>query len=661
MKDYLRKLINWGMYDGIEKPVEYALSRAAAIFILLSLVKANEVLILAHGNLSSLLEYGRMLKTYYIVFVYQDFVFSLFLFASLVLYVRILKGRITLASTTVYITLLLLSAYAAINLEFFRVFKDVFDFTYYSGDFFRLSFWKTNFSSIAEVASPTGLAIKFVFLASLMLVLPQLLRKLFSLLSRIDRKVSYSLGFIIFCYVLVSSAVAHLLYAEYPYFFERLGDFTVFEKNIYFALVKSYFLVFSGDEASSESIDYTLFGFNLSEYAFTDPSRPMAKEALEGRSGGVRNLNVVVVILESFRADSIEVYGGPVKNTPNMKRLENNSMLFKRFYVNSPLSANSLPTLLCSVYPYPNHKKIVLKKPHLKSLCLPDVLKSCGYGTAFYYSGYLDYYNEGDFIENRGFDLFYTAYNISEREHVKTTSWGFDDFSLLKPSFTWIDSQGGRPFLIFYYTTSTHHPFGVPPGNAVYGSEDLSERYNSAIHYTDKFVGEVYDNLGKRGLLNNTLIVLVGDHGQRITEEVDYKMYYPSEENIHVPLIIVDSGRISEKEVSSRPGSMVDLVPTLLDLMGISVLNPFQGESLLKEINETIYITSSHGEYDGAIEGDIKVVYNTNRNTISVFNLSAGEEPIENQQYPANVDTILLRVKRWAALQNYLLDKEMIW
>ncbi|MFH1788873.1 MAG: LTA synthase family protein [Candidatus Altiarchaeota archaeon] len=646
--------------DGIEKPFEYALTRAVTLLVVLASVKAWQMLVLVGWDLPVILGNWMSFKVFYPIVFYNDFLFCLVYFVFVLAVVRVFRGENFFASAVVYAVTFFLSLYALANIEFYRVFGDVFDFTYYSGNMLRTAFVRSNLSSVRAVVDVASFLARLGAACLFILFFPHVLRRILSKTSRVDRRVSLMAAAALLTIILASSVISYSMYERYPYFFEKLGDFTVFEKNIYFTLAESYFRVFH--EAGDENVkpDLNLFLFDESEYVYTDAARPLVKKRIAEYTEEAERLNVIVFILESFRADSMQVFGAPVNNTPNLEKLADHSILFDNFYVNSPLSAKSLPTILCSVYPYPNYKKIVLKRQNMSLLCLPDVLKSLGYSTAFYTTSYLDYYHDIDFMRHRGFDTIYTAYNFSETLKTKPKSWGYDDFELVEPSIAWMRERDS-PFLMYYYTQSTHHPFTIPDGNYVYGSEDIGDRYLSAIHYTDAFIGELLKRLGQENLLEDTLLVFIGDHGQLLTyETTGFEMYYLYQGNLHVPLMITVPGS-REKTMSHDLSSMISLVPTILDILRINTENPFQGESLLKEKNETVYLVSSQGKYIGVIEGELKVVVNPETMKVSVYNVSVGDEEVPEANQPENTDELVKKAITWSITQNQLLDRELIW
>lgn len=651
--------------EGIENPVKYSAVRAAAFFILLFYVKVSQVLILVHWDLNRLLASGKALRVFFPVFLYQDFLFCALFFLVVCLWVRVLGGRKFFASLTVYLAMFVLSVYALANIDFYTALRDVFDFTYYSGNMLRSSFVRSNISSALEVLNPFVALVRLFSASLFLLYFPGLLDKFAVRVRRVDLWLRLVVSFFLIYLIVLSSAFSYSYYDRYPDLFEFTGDFTVFEKNLYFTLADSYILVFHGKPDKYLNPDLSLLRFDDENYVYTDPARPLVKvKRIVEETDNKPELNVVVIILESFRTDSLQVFGMPLNNTPNMVKLAENAVLFDNFYVNSPLSAKSLPTIMCSVHPYPNYKKIVLMNPGLRLLCLPEILKTFNYSTAFFSGFYMDYFREIDFLEKRQLDYFYTAHNISTEKYVKTTSWGFDEFALIEPSFEWIKKQEGNPFLAYYYTQSTHHPFRVPDDNYVFGSQDLGSRYYSAIYHTDKFIGELVRNLEANNLMNNTVIILVADHGILLTEwdeKTGFEVYYLYQENIHIPLIIINKKDIHEKQVNHKLGSLVDLVPTILDILNINIENPHQGQNLLEENENPVYLVSSHGKYIGIIKDDIKIVVNTKTRDVEVYNITVRDEIIPETSHPENTDELVNKAITWSITQNQLLEREIIW
>ena len=297
-----------------------------------------------------------------------------------------------------------------------------------------------------------------------------------------------------------------------------------------------------------------------------------------------RPKHVVLWFAESIGTRYTQLYGAEHATTPNLVRLKGKSLRFDRYYANQPISIQAIFGALCGMYPYPDNKFITLVNPRIACPSIMETLTSQGWRAALFHGGIFGFTDKLKFLGERGFDVMYDGENMPGAEKWWSNGWGIDDASLVEQGLAWLDQKPGSPSLSVYIPLFPHHDYFLPPkAPRPFGARDEFSKYLNGVAYTDMLFGRLYDEYEKRGLADDTLFVFVGDHGEAFGQHPRNKLHgsFVYEENVHAPLVFVN-GRLFEQElVSGRLGSHVDLVATILDLVGQPNPEGSQGQSLV--------------------------------------------------------------------------------
>ena len=210
-----------------------------------------------------------------------------------------------------------------------------------------------------------------------------------------------------------------------------------------------------------------------------------------------------------------------------------------------------------------------------------------GYRTAFVTPSDLSWAAWGPFLEGRGF--------AELRDHqqlgcpVPISSWGVEDRCMVDGMIDFISQEPDRPFFVMGWTTQTHHPYEPTPGvplvemqhEPVPDQYEL-DRYLNVLHETDRHLGRLFDTVRRLRLDQDTLIVVLGDHGQAFgyphNTYIQGRTMY--EEDVHVPLMFWFPRLYRQPTRTSAVGSHVDLAPTIAELAGVPPAPDWQGRSL---------------------------------------------------------------------------------
>ncbi len=309
-----------------------------------------------------------------------------------------------------------------------------------------------------------------------------------------------------------------------------------------------------------------------------------APEVVSGR-GREAGWNVLLVSLDTLRADHLSCYGHARPTSPHLDRLAAGGVRFASAFSQAPWTRPSHRSFLTSTYPASNGD--------LRSPMISEVLWRAGYRTTAVTGG-------GQVDPRFGFDHGFEAYRI----------YNWVGATARIPRL--LEANRGRKQFLFLHTYRIHSPYtdtrfaaALPSGRIgnEFGDQDWDrlgndissdeERYVEALYDgniadADRAVGEVLDGLRRDGQLEHTLVAVTSDHGESFWEHGAWRhgqnLY---DEQIHVPLILHLPEALARR-LGVAPGTvirdqvrMVDLYPTLLDLAGVPLDHPVQGRSLV--------------------------------------------------------------------------------
>jgi arylsulfatase A-like enzyme len=260
------------------------------------------------------------------------------------------------------------------------------------------------------------------------------------------------------------------------------------------------------------------------------------------------------------------------------------------------------------------------------------VLGPLGYRTAFLTSSFLDYVGLDDFLQNRGFDEIRDWPDLSKESAI--SSWGGDEAVLVDRTLEWIDRDRERPFFGLLWTQQSHHPYDPAPGQPIVDyfaggplppdDWDLG-RYLNTLAEVDRQLGRLFAGLRERGLADDTLVVVTGDHGECFgaphrTWGHGFRLY---QEGINVPLMLWNPRLF---EGGGRPATIaghVDVNPTVLDILGVPAPSSWEGRSVFAPGRPPrAYFYAANDDYLlGVREGPFKYIYNATRGREELYDL----------------------------------------
>ncbi|MFH1789035.1 MAG: sulfatase [Candidatus Altiarchaeota archaeon] len=331
------------------------------------------------------------------------------------------------------------------------------------------------------------------------------------------------------------------------------------------------------------------------------------------------NCNVIVILVDSLRADHLGCYGYPRNTSPNIDALAGQSIQYNHAFSAAPWTSASVASLFTSFYPSA-HGVTALSERGSETVSsilsadfvtLAEALKENGYAT---YGVTANAWITPRLGFTQGFDVF------QELDYKD----GGDAENLTGVALDFIDSADtARPFFMYLHFMDSHMPYEPLPEFDVFNesldgysgeSQNKINKYDGEILYLDIKLGEFFTHLKEKGIYDKTLIVFLADHGEQFGEHGSMghgKSVYNVE--THVPLLIKSGGVGAERDDTV---SLVDVYPTILDIIGVRINHTIQGESLLAgkqggAFSETTYLVDEQKSFVRSDGKKMIIAYNT--------------------------------------------------
>jgi arylsulfatase A-like enzyme/Flp pilus assembly protein TadD len=289
-----------------------------------------------------------------------------------------------------------------------------------------------------------------------------------------------------------------------------------------------------------------------------------------------RPWNVVVITLDTTRPDHIGAYGYAEAQTPHLDRLAHGGVMFQNCYTSVPLTLPSHSALFTGRYPIANN---VRNNGNYflpgDETTLAEVLRDRGYDTRAVIAAFVLL---SKFGVNQGFSVYDDS--LDTHEMIRNYKSEIPAEMVHEKFVTWLDQNDGKPFFYWLHFYDPHTPYRPPQEYAKRFPSGPKGLYDGEIAYTDFWVGRVLDSLRAGGLLEHTLVVIASDHGEAFGEHNEQGHgIFCYDETLKVLLIFYAPKLLSgPRQVSDRVG-LVDVMPTVLDLVGAQIPPAVQGRS----------------------------------------------------------------------------------
>ena len=309
--------------------------------------------------------------------------------------------------------------------------------------------------------------------------------------------------------------------------------------------------------------------------------------ACDGRSGDPPQINVVVITLDTTRADRLAPYGYMDASMPALERLAREGVIFDRAMTVAPLTLPAHSSLFTGLFP-PRHGVRDNADRALASnhTTLAEKLRAHGFRTGAFVSSVVLASDRG---LAQGFDRYVDVPTSDDRRPRQLQRRGDE---VMTDAIRWVDEVRSTPFFLWAHLYDPHRPYDPPEP---YRSRHF-DPYVGEIAFADAQIGRLLDNLQEHGLLERTIVIVAGDHGESLGEhgEENHGIFI-YESVLRVPLIIRMPDALKNRSVAPRRVGdivrLVDVTPTVLDLLGLTVLSgngdQFDGVSLVERMRGT--------------------------------------------------------------------------
>lgn len=309
------------------------------------------------------------------------------------------------------------------------------------------------------------------------------------------------------------------------------------------------------------------------------PARPTQSQAHRDPTPAAPS--VLLITLDTVRADHLRCYGYLRIETPNLDRLARDGIRFENAYAQVPNTLASHTVILTGTYPMFNGVRDFTSAALAANIpTLAETLHHSGYQTAAFVSSIVLNSMWG---LNRGFELYDDHVAIdTQRERFLFLTQRRGDYTTDR-LLDWLGHRDGKPFFAWLHLYDAHSPYTA---TEPYHRRYPNRPYDAAIAFDDEQVGRVISRLRALNRYKGTLIVLLSDHGESLGEHGEPEHgFFVYNATLHVPLIVKLPGQTTSSRVILQPVAAVDVAPTIVQVTQPSSAARFQGYSLLRQID----------------------------------------------------------------------------
>ncbi len=352
-------------------------------------------------------------------------------------------------------------------------------------------------------------------------------------------------------------------------------------------------------------------------------------EVFEMGSFTRRPKNVVLISVESLSASYVGAYGNTEHLTPNLDKIAKDGLVFDKIFATGTRTVRGLDALTIAIPPIPG--QAIVHRPNNEHLAtIGEMLTLQGFNTFFIYGGYGYFDNMNAYYKGNDYKVVdRTDFDKKTIQHENI--WGVDDESLFDNALLHLDEtvKSGKPFFAQIMTTSNHRPFTFPAGKI-----DLPQgNRDGAVKYTDYAIGQLIEKAKTKPWFKDTLFVIVADHCASVAGKTKLPVA-----KYHIPLIFYAPDMLPAAHYS-RMASQIDIVPTLLDVLGKKGDEHFFGQSLFEEKAEQIAPRAFISNYQelGYYKNDTLIVLSP-KQKVEAYKV----DPITMESTSTKMDSILL-------------------
>jgi arylsulfatase A-like enzyme len=303
--------------------------------------------------------------------------------------------------------------------------------------------------------------------------------------------------------------------------------------------------------------------------------------------GAFAQTPVIVVSVDTLRADHVSAYGYRKIQTPHIDSFADQGTIFSQANSQIPLTLPSHTSLFTSTYPFENGVEENAEIVPASSVTLASVLRDHGYRTgAFIGSDLL----AQRFHLDKGFDVYDSPFHrqAAAGENPYDIRVRRDAALVVRSAMQWLAAGGAKPPFLFLHFFDLHTPYSAAAFKTI---QPNAAGYDAEIQYLDRVLGGLRRMLSEKGWWDRSLLILLSDHGESLGEHGEASHgYFVYQSTVRVPLMIHWPAQSRPLSATvDEPAGLIDVAPTILDFLHIQRPASFRGISLLRLVRHPIY------------------------------------------------------------------------
>jgi arylsulfatase A-like enzyme/Flp pilus assembly protein TadD len=310
----------------------------------------------------------------------------------------------------------------------------------------------------------------------------------------------------------------------------------------------------------------------LVAYLLLRPRRPDF-----ARLRGGRDFNVILVTVDTLRADKIGCYGNTLVRTPTIDAFAASGIRFEDCITQAPLTLPSHTTILTGTLPIHHGVRdnggFVVPS---ELVTMGEVFKARGYATSAFVAAYV---LDSKWGLDQGFDTYFDKFDLSRFDKISLGEVQRPANEVIDEALGWLERNKDGRFFAWIHLYDPHTPYGPPEP---FNSEYPQSPYLGEIAFADSQLARLKGFIDRNGLGDHTFLVLAGDHGESLGEHQEQTHgFFVYQAALHVPLIVVTPFPGLRGVISGETVGLVDILPTVCEMTGIAVPAGVQGTSLV--------------------------------------------------------------------------------
>ncbi len=297
------------------------------------------------------------------------------------------------------------------------------------------------------------------------------------------------------------------------------------------------------------------------------------------QSAGARQPSVILISIDTLRADHLGAYGDRRLKTPNIDSYAGHGTLYTSVDAQVPLTLPSHASLFTSTYPFENRVEENAERVPSGAVTLASVLRSNGYKTAAFIGSV---FLERQMGLDQGFETYDSPFQFAAFSPLSGSMFfggasrgpnsareRRDGALVIRAATRFLAANRDRPLFVFLHLYDLHKPYKL-------------SGYDEEIEYVDRLLGSFRKTLAEGGWWDHSLVILLSDHGEGLGDHGESSHgYFIYESTLHVPLIVHWPSAISGFPARvDEPAGLIDVAPTILDFLNLPVPASFEGQTL---------------------------------------------------------------------------------